>query len=186
MLPRHDLAASSTLLIVDLQDKLIPAMDPEAAARALRYTSILIELAHMQGANIIYSEQYPAGLGPTAPALLEQLTRVEAARFEKTLFDAAGAPEFAPLLPTLGQRVFLCGMESHICVLGTAQTLIALGREVIVPLDAVTSRSQANYQNGLDLMRAAGATIANTESIVFATLKDAQHPEFKRFSKLVR
>jgi nicotinamidase-related amidase len=183
---RLDLSPSSTLFVVDIQAKLLPAMDPEACARLLRNANILIELAHAQGANILYSEQYPSGLGATEPGLLEALTRVEATRFEKTLFDAAGAPECAPLLPSIGQRVVLCGMETHICMLGTAQTLRTLGHEVIVPLDATCSRAKHNYRNGLDLMRATGATIANTESIVFASLKDAQHPDFKRFSKLVR
>jgi nicotinamidase-related amidase len=186
MLPRLDLSPSSTLLIVDVQDKLLGAMHPDLATNLLRYTAILIELAQSQGANILYSEQYPAGLGPTAQALRQPLEAAQATRYDKTLFDAVSAHQFAPHLPALGQRVFLCGMEAHICVLSTALTLATLGREVIVPLDAVASRTLANYTNGLDLMRASGATIANAESIIFSTLRDASHPDFKRFSKLIR
>jgi nicotinamidase-related amidase len=186
MIPRYELNSAASLLVVDIQERLLPAMEPALSERAVRGASLLVELAQVVGAQVFYSEQYPKGLGATVEAVREPLERSGATRYEKTRFDAVGAPEFAPLLPKLGHRVFLCGMETHICVLGTAQTLRSLGHEVILPMDAVASRTREHWSNGLELMRAGGVIVANVESILFATLQDASHPEFKRFSRMIR
>ena len=44
---------------------------------------------------------------------------------------------------------------------------------MLVVADAVASRTDANWQNGLDLCERAGALITNTETVVFDLLTKA-------------
>ena len=77
-------------------------------------------------------------------------------------------------------------METHVCVLQTVRDLVADGYQVHLASDAITSRTEANYQNGLDLMQNMGAVVSNTETVLFDLLKDSNRPEFKPISKLIK
>lgn len=180
------LSSSCTLLIIDVQERLLGAMDPDKAAAVVKQSKTLVELAGVVGAQVYYTEQYPRGLGRTESSLLETLQGVQATGVEKVHFDACAAPEFQEHLQQMRRRVIVCGMETHICVQATACSLINHGKDVQIPFDAVCSRSERYEQNGLDVMSKAGAVITNTESLVFGTLGYSQHPEFKRFSKMIQ
>jgi exonuclease VII small subunit len=52
--------------------------------------------------------------------------------------------------------------------------------------DAVCSRFDENYENGIDLMKEAGAVITNAETVVFDILKKAGTPQFKVISPLLK
>ncbi|MFU8802939.1 MAG: isochorismatase family protein [Bradymonadaceae bacterium] len=180
------LSKDSSLLVIDVQERLLSAMPEDDLQRLLKATHTLIELAHEVGARIVYTEQYPKGLGSTEASLLERLGNVGAERVEKVTFDACSAPEFHQYLIDLPKQLVICGMEAHICVLSTVRELIARRHKMIVPFDAVISRDRAYRDNGLALMEKAGATIANSETIVFDALRSAEHPAFKKFSKMIR
>ena len=170
-------ASDSTLVIIDIQERLAAVM-PEREP-VVRAASILLEAASRLYVPVLVSEQYPKGLGPTVPEIAAQLPP-EAARIEKTSFSACGA------LPVSRPQVVIAGMEAHVCVLQTALEMCAAGRDVFVVQDAVCSRARANYDNALERLRAAGATITNTESVIFEWLRDASHEHFRALSKLIR
>jgi nicotinamidase-related amidase len=182
----------AALLVVDLQDRLVPAMPEDVAARVVRNTSVLIEAAARLGLPIACSQQYPKGLGPTIPAIEQALAAATAAgarvhRFDKLEFSAASAPAFVELAPHLPQNQWLVvGMEAHVCVYQTARDLAARGAEVHVVADAVCSRTKTNWRIGLDLAAAAGATITSTEVCVFDLLGRAGTDDFKALSKLIK
>lgn len=176
----------SALLIVDIQEKLLPAMPEADLALCLKATHTLIELAKDLGAQILYTEQYPQGLGPTEASLLAALEAAGATRYEKREFSACGSQEFQDQLRGLAKRVVVVGMETHICVLSTVRDLLFQGREVIVPFDAVTSRRPEYRENGLAQMRDLGAAITNHESIVFEAMVTSEHASFRKFSKMIR
>lgn len=180
------LTKDTALLVIDVQERLLPAMPAGELEGVLKATHTLIELAHDLGSRIVYTEQYPKGLGGTEPGLLERLGNVGAERVEKVSFDACSAPGFHQYLIELPKQIVVCGMEAHICVLSTVRELIVRRHHVIVPFDAVISRNPAYRDNGLALMEKAGATIANYETIVFDALRSAEHPAFKKFSKMIR
>ncbi|MEC9442052.1 MAG: isochorismatase family protein [Myxococcota bacterium] len=185
MIPIH-ISSACTLLVIDVQERLLAVMDEAERDSMLSHTETLVHLARHVGADIVYTEQYPKGLGGTEPSLLEVLTEAGATRVEKVHFDACTSPAFREPLEKMRRRVIMCGMETHICVLSTARSLMTQQHDVLVPFDAVTSRSSAYKQNGLELMREDGAIITNTETLVFGTLGYSQHPEFKRFSKMIQ
>jgi nicotinamidase-related amidase len=177
----------AALLVVDIQDRLLPAMAPDAVAEVVRNTSILILAARQLGLPIVVSQQYPRGLGPTAQPIEEALAGSEVHRFDKLAFSAAGAPEFGPLATTLARDQWIvCGMETHVCVYQTARDLAARGWATHVCADAVCSRTRRNYEIGLDLMARAGALITSTEVCVFDLLGQAGSDEFRALSKAIK
>ncbi len=180
------LSPNSSLVIIDIQERLLGSMPDDQVERCLHATRTLVELAAEVEARIVYTEQYPKGLGSTEPSVLEVLQRCGGERVEKVSFDACSAPGFQKYLIELPKRIVVCGMETHICVQSTVRELIARRHDVIVPFDATVSREQEYHQNGLDMMERAGATITNYETLVFDALRTSKHPSFKKFSKMVK
>jgi len=181
-LPRKQTA----LVIVDFQERLFPAMDPDRKEEMRKNTALLLELARVLRLPILFTEQYPEGLGRTVPEVAELLPE-GAEPFAKVEFSCWRAEGFAQQFRYLDLKaVILIGMESHVCVLGTALDMLREGVRVHVPGDAVVSRTEANRRVGLDLMERAGAVITSTETVVFQLLERAGTPEFKALSKLLR
>ncbi|HSK00705.1 MAG TPA: isochorismatase family protein [Kofleriaceae bacterium] len=187
-LSRHRAA----LLVIDIQERLIPAMPEEIAAQVVRNTSILIDAAARLGLPIVVSQQYPKGLGATAPAIEEALAAAGTGgaaihRFDKLEFSVAAAPAFAALLPRLGRDQWIvAGMEAHVCVYQSARDLAARGMAVHVAADAVCSRAKASWRTGLQLAERAGAIATSTEVCVFDLLGRAGSDEFRALSKAIK
>jgi nicotinamidase-related amidase len=170
-------ASDSTLVVIDLQERLamaMPARDP-----VVRATGILLEAAARLKIPVVVTEQYPKGLGSTVAEVAVKVPE-GSTRIEKTCFSAAAA------LVLYRPQAVLVGMEAHVCVLQTAVELAAAGREVFVVADAVCSRTEANYSNAMDRMRSAGIVVTNMESVIFEWLRDAAHEDFRALSRLIR
>lgn len=185
--------SASTLMIVDVQERLLPAMPEEEQATIVKHIDNLVALFAETGGRILWSEQYPKGLGPTVPALAAALENAKVtdasgrvARLEKVEFSVLDAPAMSELQSTLASDVVLTGMETHVCVLQTGLDLLARGHRVWVPFDAVASRKPAYKANGLDLLAKAGATIVNAETLIFEALGRAGTDQFKRFSARIK
>lgn len=180
----------TALLVVDIQDRLLPAMPADALADVMKNTAILIQAADRLELPIVVSQQYPKGLGPTNEKIEAALAAADSARihrFDKLEFSSAAAPAFAPIASSLGRDQWLiCGMETHVCVYQTARDLVARGWAVHVCADAVCSRTPGNYQVGLGLMDKAGAIITSTEASVFDLLHRAGSDEFRALSKVIK
>lgn len=193
--PGPELALSrrrAALLVIDIQERLVPAMPPEIAAQVVRNTSVLIDAAARLGLPIVVSQQYPRGLGGTVPAIEEALAAAGTAgaaihRFDKLEFSAPAAPAFAALAPRLGRDQWIvAGMEAHVCVYQSARDLALRGAAVHVAADAVCSRAKASWRTGLQLAERAGAIATSTEVCVFDLLGRAGSDEFRALSKAIR
>lgn len=172
----------AVLLIIDIQDKLVKPM--KYGDQVIENTNILISAAEEFNMPIIYTEQYPRGLGNTVSKLEERLKNAN--RFEKTYFTAY-IEEVKEVLKASGRKkVIIAGMETHICVFQTARALINDGYGVFIVKDSVCSRTKDNYLNGLSMMESMGAVVTNTETVIFDLLKRAGTPEFKVLSKLIK
>jgi nicotinamidase-related amidase len=169
----------TTLIVVDVQEgfrKAVPDFD-----RVAKATATLIEGAEAIGIPIVVTEQYPKGLGATAPEIAEHLPE-GTEPLEKVCFSAADAEGFG-----LGGRdqALLCGIETHVCVNQTTLDLLGSGVEVHVPEDAVGSRTEQNKRVGLQKMERAGALMSTVEMALFELLGRAGTDEFKRVQKLI-
>lgn len=177
-------AERSLLLVVDVQDKLVPAI--HEVGPVLAHTEVLLKAAAGLAVPVVVSEQYPRGLGATVPqvrALLPEGTPV----LEKLHFSCLGESALGSAVMGAGRdQIVVCGIEAHVCVLQTVLHLRERGRMVFVVADATSSRSPANHRLALDRMAAAGAQVVSTEMVVFEWLHQAGTPIFKTLSALVR
>lgn len=178
----------AALFVIDIQERLIPAMPSDDAARVISNTQILIQAADRLGLPIVVSQQYPRGLGATVPAVEAALTGARGVhRFDKLEFSAAAAQAFAPLAETLRRdQWIICGMETHVCVYQTVRDLVGRGQAVHVCGDAVCSRAPSNRELGLGAMRQLGALISSTEASVFDLLGRAGSDDFRALSKAIK
>ena len=165
----------AALVVVDVQEgfrSYASFADVAAACAKLVQAARLLELP------VLVSEQYPKGLGRTAPEVGLQDER----RIEKAVFSAVRADGF-----DLGgaDQAIVCGIETHVCVSQTVHDLLDEGLEVHVPADAVGSRHQLDYQRGLERMERAGAVVSTVEAALFELLERAGTPEFKAVQKLI-
>lgn len=175
---------TTVLLVVDVQEKLAAAMEPDTLERVVKNAGILVDAAKILGVPVVTTEQYPKGLGPTVPALMEKLPNVP---HPKMTFDAASDLAVARTLADLAPHaVVVVGMETHVCVFQTARELVRRGFAAHVVSDAVCSRKDKNRKLGLSLCERAGAVITGTETVVFDLLQIAGTEQFKAISKLVR
>jgi nicotinamidase-related amidase len=176
-------AAESVLVVVDMQDRLLPAMaEPDAVAGRC---ATLMQAARRLDVPMLVSEQYPKGLGRTVAPLAALMPND--ARVEKTHFSCMREPGFAERLGALGRRqVTLCGIETHVCVLQTALDLAGRGYQVSVVADAVGSRKQRDHDAGLRRMEHDDVSVMTTEMVVFEWLERAGTAAFKELSALIK
>lgn len=173
-------ADRSCLLIIDLQEKLMAAMPDREIL--LANSAWLIRLATELGIPVLASEQYPKGLGPTAPAVRELLPTT--ALMEKTSFSCAAEPACWKRMTAGGHAQWiLAGAEAHVCVLQTALGLLEAGREVYVVADCTASRRAQDYQLALARLQAEGARIVSREMVAFEWLHRAGTEQFRDISR---
>lgn len=175
---------NSVLCLIDIQPRLLSAMDQDEQATLINNSAKLIQASQQLELPCLISEQYPSGLGNSHPELLELATGTPV--IEKTVFSCYSCDDWREQLQTTQRKqLILAGIEAHICILQTALESHAAGFEVFVVEDAIASRSFNNKFNAIARLRAAGVQITNTESVLFEWLQDAKHPKFKSISKLI-
>lgn len=173
--------ANSTLVVVDIQERLV-AKIPDRD-RLQRNAGFLLDVATLLGVEALATEQYPKGLGPTAPEIARRLPPNPPA---KTAFSCCGAVGFLSSIRHSGRpNVVLIGMETHVCIAQTALDLIESGLTVFLAIDAIASRHPLDHATAVRRLERSGAWPATVESIAFEWLGDATHPQFKAVSKLV-
>jgi len=173
--------ARSQVLLVDMQERLVPAMT--GAAELVANCGILLRAAHKLAIPILASEQYPKGLGHTLP----ELAALAPIRPEKVEFSCCANAVLREELSRAGRKqVVLCGVEAHVCVLQTGLDLIEAGFQVFVVTDAVSSRRVESRDVALRRIAGAGGTPVTVEMALFEWLRSAAAPDFRAISKLIR
>ncbi|WP_105214343.1 isochorismatase family protein [Pseudoalteromonas sp. T1lg22] len=173
--------SAPALIVIDMQLRLAPAMADyqQVCARVdlLSQVATKLELAH------IITEQNPQGLGATDPCLVTPSAKVVA----KDTFSAVQSEAFIAALEPLGEsHLYLCGMESHVCVYHSANELLARGYQVTVLADAVCSRDPENKALALAQLRHNGAQICSSETAIFAWMNSCRHPQFRDILALIK
>lgn len=177
-------AEKALLVVIDVQEKLAPAMDPDLYNQLLLNTNLLIEGFKSLDLPIIATEQYSKGLGHTV-ADLSGATDQNCV--EKMAFSCCGEDKFMTALEKSGaKQILIAGMETHVCVFQTVLDLLDRGYVVHLVRDAVSSRFKSDYDNALSTAAKAGAVITTTETALFQLVKVAGTDGFKAVSKLVR
>ncbi len=172
-------AETSTLLIIDIQARLLPAIQnsAELAENALWVQQV----AQRIGVPVLLTEQYSKGLGQTIPSVRDG--HPASAIIEKLHFSAVSEGELFKRAGGDRTQFVVCGSEAHVCVLQTVLDLLALGRQVFVVAEAVGSRQAADKALALARMQQAGASIVSREMVAFEWLGQAGNPLFREVSK---
>ena len=172
-------AGRSQLLVIDLQEKMLPPIAEGAAVVAnCRW---LIQAAQKIGVPVAATEQYPKGLGALVAELRELLPAEAIAA--KTRFSAVAAQCLPDLPGSDRSQIIVAGVEAHVCVLQTALDLYHEGKEVFVVADGVGWRRAADRELALLRMRQEGVRIVSREMAVFEWLGEAGTPLFRSVNK---
>ena len=156
-------ADQSTLLLIDVQERLMPAIS-ESDAVAERCIT-LATIAGLLGVPAIATEQIPEKLGPNLEGVKELCNKT----LEKTHFDAC--PDgLIDELPEGRQHIVIGGCETHVWVVA----------------DATGSRSELDRDVALDRLHQSGARIVTTEMVAFEWMVHCKHPHFRDIQALIK
>jgi nicotinamidase-related amidase len=179
-------AAKSSLLIVDVQERLLPVMADGKGV--LKQAAILLKAAKALDVPVAVSEQYPKGLGHTVEILNQEIGNAPV--FVKAAFscwrDDTLRKYFTEQHDGGRPQVIIAGIEAHVCVAQTAIDMAQAGFGVFVVADAVSSRAESSVVLALARMGQSGIAVINTEMAVFELLGKAGTPEFKTLSALIK
>jgi nicotinamidase-related amidase len=171
------------VLLIDVQEGYRKAL--HEWERTVSRIGVLLRGARFLDLPVIYTEQYPKGLGSTAAELTEFLG--DAPRFEKQSLSALGAPGLMEhVLGLRRPQAVVCGAETHACVNNTVHELVASEFSVHLPVDALSSRRPFEHEQGLQKMLRAGALPSSVEQLLFECLRTADHPAFKSVQSLLK
>jgi nicotinamidase-related amidase len=172
----------TVLLIVDLQERLVPVM--LESERVVKNCATLAATARRLEIPIVVTEQNPAKLGATVEPARSAIG--DSAAVAKMTFSA-WTQEVQDLLASYGRRtILLCGIEAHICVLQTALDALEGGYTVFGAYDAISARQAWNRQIGWERMRGAGVLPSSTESALFELLGEAGTDDFRALQSLIK
>ena len=183
-------ARSSFLLMIDIQERLMPAIynKDEIMTNSVR----ILTSARQLSVPSIITEQYPKGIGPTVPELKELIPEGSSI-IAKTEFSCCEAHDFSDAFLNLNfnsgtkDTAILFGVESHICVLATAIDLQEkYNLNVVIAADACGSRTEQNHKLALDAMRSLGFLVVPTETVIYHMLEKAGTPDFKALLPLFK
>lgn len=176
-------AQDSLLLIIDMQEKLAPAvLAPEATiARA----ALLLRGAQKLAVPILISEHYAKGIGHTVPELAALAP--DGAVFDKIHFSCAREPGVLERIAGSGRKqIVLAGMETHVCVLQSALSLVEAGYDVFLVTDATSSRQAIDRDAACARLQRAGGTLVTAEMVLFEWLERGDSPRFREVLKLIK
>lgn len=178
----YDNKENTLLLVIDLQEKLMPAI--YESDKIIKNSACLLKVFEMYGIKKIATEQYPKGLGQSVDEIKENLD--DEYIFSKTSFDAITDEVSSYLKENKITNVIITGAETHICVYQTVRRLLFEGYKVFVVEDAVSSFNKEQKDLGLKAMSDMGASLVNTEMLMFDLASDAKDENFKEISKMVK
>lgn len=173
-------AERSTLLVVDLQERLMPVI--HEAESVVARARVLIDAAQLLDIPVIGTEQNPLSLGPSVPPLRELYDEM----VTKTHFDACIETPLLDRFEPERDEVIVVGCEAHVCVLQTVLGLLRHNYRVRLVSDAIGSRDPLNKAAAIERARDAGAWPVTSEMVVFEWLHQCKHPRFREVLKLVK
>jgi len=196
-------ASESQLVLVDYQERLLPAIFENTAvlANALR----LAKAAELLDVPVWGTEQNPSRLGENPAELRSLCQRTLSKMHFSAVEEGLGEWLRPPAKPVQGNArslpkhlqkassgqaerntIVIAGMEAHICLLQTALDLLEDEFDVWVVTDACSSRTERNRDAAFDRLAGAGAELVTTEMVLFEWLRTAEHADFKTVQALVK
>jgi nicotinamidase-related amidase len=169
----------SVLLIVDVQERLAPAI--HEGDRVAANCAWLAGVAARLAIPVVVTEHAPDKLGPTLGVV--KAATAGAQTVTKQWFSAHADGCFTATAIQERGQVILCGTEAHVCVMQTALDLRWAGKSVFVVADATGSRDPANRELALARLRGHGVEIVSREMVAFEWLQRGDTPQFSAVNR---
>jgi nicotinamidase-related amidase len=179
----------SHLMIIDVQSKLAPHIS--GGAEVITACERLARYARRLDVPITITEQYPKGLGPTVPSIVEAAGNA-AAPLTKIAFSCWRDDGIRSRLQSLAaqgrNQVVIAGTETHVCVGQTTLSLLdkSTGLDIYLVADAVGSRRDRDRDTAIARLRGAGAQIVTQEMVAFEWLERGGTPEFQDLIGMIK
>lgn len=173
------------LLVLDMQPAFIRAMHNATAVE--RRCLFAIRTAVLLDIPVVFTEQVPDKLGPTAPDL--RAAAPDAPVFTKTAFSALGAKGIETFITdNTVHHLLITGLEVPVCIYQTVLACIADDIEVTLLSDCIGSRRLEDEQAVLRSFSTleSGCHILPAESVFYSLLGAADHPLFRSYTQLVK
>lgn len=180
--------------MIDINKALLISIDYQEGYRPVLHrwdqtidrARILLSGMDLLDIPIIYTEQYPKGVGPTCQEIADVLPPASR-RFEKQTLSACGAPGLIEYLEDLRRnQVIVAGIETHACINHTVHDLLERNYTVHLPIDTLSSRRTLEHEQGLEKMLRGGALPSSVEQVLLELVQSANHPKFKLVRQLIK
>ena len=182
--PKRIVKDEAALVVVDFQERMVPAMYDGAGAvtEAVKLIKGFIAI----GCPVLVTQQYTKGLGESVAEIKEAFEPFE--YIEKSSFSVMGDEHFRNVINGTGRKtVVLCGVEAHVCVMQSALDMMEAGYDVFLATDAISSRRERDEQPAIMRMIHSGVTLTTVESVLFELLdNDSKSDTFKTISRLIK
>ena len=170
------------LLILDMQEKLISNI--KGNQLLIFNIKKLVDACDLMNVRIAMTEQNPIKLGKTLESISNNK---EYPKFEKMEFSCCKKGSFIDYVSENNfKNIIVCGIESHICVLQTSIELLGKGFNVLIPRDAIGSRSEMDNDTAFLRLILSGAIASTTESLICELCKTSIRKEFREVSKILK
>ena len=173
-----------SLLVVDIQERLIRVIVERE--KVVRNTLLLLKTSHLLNIPVVASTQYAARIGDFPPEIKAELQHPPIDKMEFGCFNNLQYMEVINNLSKKIDTLIICGVETHICIYQTVLGALMTGYRVMVPDDAVSSRTKDNHNSGLARLRDIGGQVVNSEMLVYELLQKAGTPQFKELLPLMK
>jgi nicotinamidase-related amidase len=162
--------ADSALLVIDTQEGFYGEqradVDREAFELAVARVAWIAGLARALEVPVVVTEEDPETNGATAPSVLARLP-ASAAVLVKPVFAAGDNPPIRAALEATGRHtVVAVGLETDVCVVQSAISLLERGYHVAAVSDALFSPGEA-HAHGLDRLRAEGVQLLSAKELFY-------------------
>ena len=177
------IAQETLLLVIDVQEKIFSAMHEQEKTK--QNISRIIKGSKVLNIPVVWTEQYPTGLGPTLKEVATALNGAEL--LEKRTFSCLGDDVVSKKIKSYDKnQTLVCGIETHVCIYQTVQDLLIKNYDVHVVTDAVMSRHKVNHNLGLKKMGALGANMTSVEMALFELQQVARGDTFKALASIIK
>ena len=183
-IPVHPDRRYTQAVMIDMQPRLLTAMLD--AERVVGSCALLLKGLKVLGVPVTVTQQYTRGLGDTDERLMDAWSG--SVVYDKITYSCWEDEAIRDRIESDPARntVLVFGAETHICVLQTAEDLLAAGYDVHIVCDCVTSGKAYDMEIALRRLESEGAVLTTAETCLFELLGRAGTPEFKEISALVK
>jgi len=169
--------ARCALLVVDIQERLMRVIAERE--KVVKNTILLLKTADIMNIPVVATTQYTARIGEFPPEINAELQQSPIDKMEFSCFNNLQCKEAVDNLNRKIDTLIICGVETHICIYQTVLGGLMAGYRMLIPNDAVSSRTRDNHKSGLARLREIGGQVVNTEMVIYELLQKAGTPQFK-------